>query len=274
MVTASFFDKYDPNTCSKDPKYEDDAAFAWECDKAQYYAWPGADKNAETITGLDFTRSFHSESAGFKNSKDYLAEKITTLRKQPEPNQCIKHPVNVYLNNLETPAKNQPMPASLCDTGHGYATALSSSSPSGPTPGPRVAPVAPPKRTAASLRLTAITRIPTRIPYFFYDKYASGTAEPGNTPIHVSQDTRMGVTVSGRGPAIPVPQDYTGTDVLDDVYTFKVDSVGGCAPGGGTYNLKNPVDGHGCGEMMKTAWHECEFHFFSSLVDCGPGLMD
>ena len=276
MVTASYFDKYDPNTCSKHPNYEDDDAFALECDMAQYYASPGADKNAETITGLDFTRSFHPKTADFTNTKDYLTETITTVRKQPEPNQCIKNPVNIDLNNLDTPANNQPMPASLCDTGHGYATALSSSSSSAPTPGPTVAPVDPKKDSCEPSpnghNQDSHENSMSREADFFCNKYASDTAEPGDTPVHISQDTHMGVVIAGRGPGIPVPQDYTGTDVQDDVYTFKVDSVDGCAPKGGTYNLKNPVDGHGCGEMMKNAWHECEFYFFFPWWIVGLGL--
>ncbi|MCJ1383854.1 hypothetical protein MMC17_006968 [Xylographa soralifera] len=48
----------------------------------------------------------------------------------------------------------------------------------------------------------------------------------------------------------------SGSDAADDNYDFKINSVDGCpAPNG--YNLKEPVRGTTCEDVMYTAWSHC-----------------
>ena len=123
VVTASYFSTYDASTCTTDPKYEADVAYAWECDMAIYYASPDADTTAQTITGSDFLRGFHPKTVGFTNIKKYLSKKILEVRVVPDIDACVPAP----LPQLDTPnITSAGFPASLCRGSSGYTTALSS----------------------------------------------------------------------------------------------------------------------------------------------------
>jgi len=48
-----------------------------------------------------------------------------------------------------------------------------------------------------------------------------------------------------------------GNDAADDHYIFKIRSVDGC-PASNGYNLRNPVKGSTCEDVMFTAWKHCK----------------
>ncbi len=121
-VDASNFVSIDAQTCKSDPKYNGDDAFGWDCDMAVYYADPTTDHSVTTITGLDFTRSFHPKSAGFTHIKEYLAIKMKAVRKAPQNNECIDAPPT---NLDDDSAIASGFPQSVCANGAGaLATAL------------------------------------------------------------------------------------------------------------------------------------------------------
>lgn len=126
-ATASDFANIDASSCTSDPKYNDDEVFAWDCDMAVYYASPGADQTATTITGFDFVRSFHPKTAGFEAIKTYLARKILAIRRVPPIAQCIPAP-GPDLDDISSTSTG--FPSSLCATAtgvSGYANSLSAS---------------------------------------------------------------------------------------------------------------------------------------------------
>lgn len=128
QVRADYFANISATSCSSDPKYSDDEAFAWDCDMAVYYASPGADQNAMTIPGFDFIRSFHPKSVGFTANKKYLDNAIRRIRKAPRLGEYIPAP-GPDLNNLNFIPSD--FPASLCQTAtgtSGFATALGEAS--------------------------------------------------------------------------------------------------------------------------------------------------
>lgn len=147
-VTASYFGNYDASSCASDPQYEADEAYAFDCDMAIYYASPGADKNAPTITGKDFVRSFHPKTVGFTQVKQYLSDKMTSVRVAPAQGACIQAPQNVDLNRLN--ASQTGFPTSLCATGNTFATALAPTPSASSAPPPTPNSVAPPVCIAGS----------------------------------------------------------------------------------------------------------------------------
>ena len=126
-VGPSAFASIDSKSCQSDPKYNDDDAFGWDCDMAVYYADPDTEHNVTTVTGLDFTRSFHPKSAGFTHLKDYLAIKMKAVRRAPQNNQCIDAPPT---DLDEDSAIQSGFPKSICANGAGaLSTALNSANP-------------------------------------------------------------------------------------------------------------------------------------------------
>lgn len=126
-ATASDFSQIDASSCASDAKYDDDDIFAWDCDMAVYYASPGANKTATTITGLDFVRSFHPKTAGFEAIKTYLANAITKVRKVPSIAECIPAP-GPDIDDISSTSSG--FPSSLCATAtgvSGYANSLGAS---------------------------------------------------------------------------------------------------------------------------------------------------
>jgi len=288
VVTASYFGKYDASKCASDPQYEEDEVYAFECDMAIYYASPGADQNAPTITGSDFLRSFHPKTVGFTNVKQYLSDKMTAVRVTPDQGTCVQTPQNVDLNALN--ASQEGFPASLCATGNNFTTGLGPAPTTAAPPttsataSPTIAAVDPPFKSSCvpapsngSTHHDSHQDTVSRAAEFFCRKYASPTAVPTGPPVRISQDVVSGPIANPRGPPLPVAGDYSGTTAQDDVYTFQLDSVDGCVPQGGVYNLATPLGNHtdkNCAKLLRNAWSECEFSlslpFISSIVNFPP----
>ena len=155
-VGAEAFAQIDASSCGQDPRYNDDDAFAWDCDMAGYYANPSNDHSITTIPGLDWTRSFHPKSRGFTAVKDFLHQAIPLIRTAPAVGSCIANTNPLLYNGGDNPASASPLgvsaptftpsglPASICATAagdQGFATAL------GPTPTTSTAPSASPTCT-------------------------------------------------------------------------------------------------------------------------------
>ena len=101
---------------------------------AIYYASPGTNKTATTITGLDFVRSLYPKTAGFEAIKTYLANAITRVRKVPSIAQCIPAPGPVIDDISST---SSDFLSSLCATATGvsrYANSLDASATSTAAP--------------------------------------------------------------------------------------------------------------------------------------------
>ena len=161
------------------------------------------------------------------------------------------------------PAQGAPFPANFCDTGHGYDTTLPPVS-STPTPNPTtVSPVAPPSRSACAPTPTGKYRdshenAVSSKASFFCSAHASATAAPTSTLLRISHDVHMKTMTGLHGAAGRVPADYSGTNVEDDVYSFSVESVDGCGPDGGVYEVASPVGRQACADMMTSVWHDCK----------------
>ena len=145
-VGAEAFTHVDASSCLQDPQYDDDDAFAWDCDMAGYYANSTTDHSVTTVTGSDFTRSFHPKTRGFTAVKDFLHYAIHQMRQAPEVNTCLPNgniviyndtganPTSGGQNSVVSVPTPSALPASLCATAvSAFDTALPSTTQAAPS---------------------------------------------------------------------------------------------------------------------------------------------